>query len=407
MKLYAQQGHAEGEKIRDGLKQGLIDGVILSPKDISDATLDQKLSEYPTLSKNPDLLFDPQFYACFLPGTQDVRLGKLEECYSDYFGTRRRSQLEREKNVVADLKHVLEFQVKKKPLTAIIAPNVLVKRSLDSREAAISGQFIRLAKETYEKLNDKRPLYATLAVSREAVLNKAELLEFMNELTVLDPRPDGFYLLMAGRDSEVRTEIMNADVIAAWMYINYTLKLNGYRVINGYSDVLTPFLGAVGGIAGATGWWSNLRTFSLNRFEPASGGGRLPIQRYLSTVLINRITFYELGQLQALGKTNSRVPKVLNGLPTDASYPEASNYEPQRSAEVLQTWDALKHLNNKFNDKDIEKAIGKCMGALKQAEDAYAQITIPLDIKSNADHLEALREGIREFMKMAEMSPVQ
>lgn len=66
------------------------------------------------------------------------------------------------------------------------------------------------------------------------------------------------------------------------MFINHTLTVNGFEVINSYSDILTPFQGAAGGVAGALGWWSNLRTFSLDRFSPAAGGGRLPIQRDLS-----------------------------------------------------------------------------------------------------------------------------
>jgi hypothetical protein len=74
------------------------------------------------------------------------------------------------------------------------------------------------------------------------------------------------------------------------MLINHTLTLNGFDTINGYSDILTPFLGAGGGGVGATGWWSNLRTFSLDRFNPPVGGGRQPIERYLSCALLNRIT---------------------------------------------------------------------------------------------------------------------
>src|SRR5205085_961965 len=104
------------------------------------------------------------------------------------------------------------------------------------------------------------------------------------------------------------SDIYNADVIAAWMLINHTLRVNGFDVINGCSDILTPFLAASGASAGAVGWWSNLRTFSLDRFAPAAGGGRLPIPRYLSVNLLNRITFTELDALRAL------VPGILNGL---------------------------------------------------------------------------------------------
>ena len=77
-------------------------------------------------------------------------------------------------------------------------------------------------------------------------------------------------------------------------------SFDGFKVINGYSDILTPFLGVAGGTAGAFGWWSNLKAFSLDRFNPSAGGGRLPIQRYLSLALLNRITFFEFNQLKTM-----------------------------------------------------------------------------------------------------------
>ena len=105
----------------------------------------------------------------------------------------------------------------------------------------------------------------------------------MNDVTLLNSPPDGFYLLVGARSIEARTDLYHADVIANWMLLNYSLKINGYQIINGYSDLISPFLGAVGGDIGCTGWWSNLRIFSMDRFAPEATGGRLPVQRYLST----------------------------------------------------------------------------------------------------------------------------
>jgi hypothetical protein len=103
--------------------------------------------------------------------------------------------------------------------------------------------------------------------------------------------------------------------------------VNSFLVINGFSDLLTPFLGAAGAEAGATGWWSNLRTFSLERFSPAAGGGRTPTERYLSCALLNRITYYELDILRR------RVRSVLNMLGTDALYAWEGSQPPRYIAE--------------------------------------------------------------------------
>ena len=108
-------------------------------------------------------------------------------------------------------------------------------------------------------------------------------------------------------------------------------------MIIGYSDLLTPFLGIAAPTAGGTGWWQNSRAFSLDRFLPA-GGGRLPVPRYLSKILLNRITHVEVKQIDTLRQRFADIPNVLNGLKTDALYPPDDGYEPQIAEEVLQTW---------------------------------------------------------------------
>ena len=281
MKLFAQYGAQAGEKVTEGLSQGLLDGVVFSPRDVGIGALRSKLAEMVENWPSAERLFDPQYYAVFLADNQEARLGNLADDYSVYLQQRRRGQLEREANVRKDVRATLEFQ---QPLgvTALIAPGILIPRSLNSVETVIAKNFIRVAAEEHAELNDPRKVFATLAVSREALVDKQELIEFVNEITALETPPQGFYLLVAARNTDARSDIYHADVIAGWMFLNHVLKLNGFEVINGYSDILTPFLGAAGGAAGCLGWWSNLRAFSLDRFSPSVGGGRLPIQRYLS-----------------------------------------------------------------------------------------------------------------------------
>jgi len=407
MKLFAQHGASEGDKINEGFARDLLDGVIYSPRDVSLDSLQSKLDflakEYP----GSERLIDPQYYAIFLNGTEEARLGYLLENYGDYFQARRRGQLEREKQIQQDLTATLKFQTGLK-VTGIIAPNILIPNSLNSIEAVIAKNFIRLAAEEHRKLKDPRPLYATLAISRNALGDKQELVEFLNEITLLDDPPQGFYVLISARNAEARSDIYNTDVIAAWMFINHTLTVNGFEVINGYSDMLTPFLGAAGGKAGAFGWWSNLRSFSLDRFAPAAGGGRLPIQRYLSLALLNRIAYYEFDQLREL------VPGVLNKLPTDLLYNQTDpkdpkiriGSEPQRNMEVIQSWEAVKTLNGLLVTGEQKKSLKNCSAAVAKARMTYEAIegvSIRLDGKSNSEHLQPLAEGLQLFNKLAEL----
>lgn len=347
-----------------------------------------------------DRLFDPQYYAIFLNGIAEARLGwLLEEDYKPYFQPRRRSQLERETQIEKELATALAFQSGLN-VTGIIAPNILIPNSLNSIESVISKNFIRLAKPQYAALKDRRPVYATLAISRNALMDKQELVDFINEITLLDDPPDGFYVLVSARNTEARSDIYNADVIAAWMFINYTLSVNGFKVINGYSDILTPFLGVAGGAAGAFGWWSNLKVFSLDRFAPSAGGGRLPIQRYMSMAMLNRITFFEFNQLRTM------FPAIVNKLAGDDLYKPDDASEPQRNMEVVQSWEAVKALNSKLVVNDQAKALKQCGDAIKQAGLIYEAVQargVRLDPKSNAEHIQPLTDGLGLFKKLAEL----
>lgn len=398
MKLYAQQGTMEGDKVKDGLIGNFIDGVILSPRDNGIDKLKTKIKSYLTINKEAEIYFDPQLYAAFSPSGEGHKLGFLVDDYSEYFRSCRRAQLMKESAIEDLLQRAIQFQSNINGLNGIIAPNIIIPRSLDSVETVISMNFIRLARRIAKKLNNKQPLFVTLAINREALFKEMEVLEFVNELTALDEPPDGFYILIETRSRESRTEIFNADVIAMWMYLTYALSINGFKVINGYSDLVSPFLSAANGTGAATGWWSNLRTFSKDRFEPSNVRGRLPIQRYLSNKLLNRITFTELDQLR-------KFDGILNGLKTDDYYPEGE--EPSRNKEVLQSWDSIKALINYALpvDGDTLSALAKCLKMVNDAKKMYDEITksYSLDPKSNAEHLPSLEEGINIFSKLAEI----
>lgn len=141
-------------------------------------------------------------------------------------------------------------------------------------------------------------------------------------------------------------------------------------------------------------------TFGMERFGPPVGGGRLPVERYLSCRLLNRIAFYELSQMRDV------LPEVLNDLSTDELYPLPSS-QPQRNMEVLQSWEAVRALNEQMASGGIRENLEECVGAVENARRLYDHIGAvmpqPLDAKSNADHLDPLQEGIRLFAQLAEL----
>jgi hypothetical protein len=386
MKLFAQVGFGVGEKVHDGLSDGSVTGAIFSPKDLQKSTLEEKINSIRQSYPEAELLIDPQFYLSLY---SEAKLGKTDDWTS--FKTYRKGDLELTDKIDGILedyfKETSQFDV-----NGYIAPSIYVSQSFDSREAVIAKNFIRRTGKIFKNSNNNKPVYASLIISRETLLDQREFEEFLNDITMLSDPPDGFYIIVASRTSGSKSDIYHADVIANWMMLNLSLSINGFSVINGYSDILSPFLGAAGAYAGATGWWSNLQMFSMERFFPKKGGGRLPIVRYLSKQFLNRVTFSEKDIIANF------VPDVINGLSHDAHYSEG---EPERKYETLQSWEALNALIS-----EADGSLQNCIDAVIKAQNFYAawsQTGLPLDPKSDGRHLDALSEGIRLYKKRAQL----
>jgi hypothetical protein len=260
--------------------------------------------------------------------------------------------------------------------------------------------FIGGAKDIFA---DGRPVYATIALDRRALLNPAEFKSFLNDLTALENPPDGFYILVGGglineRSDVVHSEIVDANVIGGWMLLNHVLAQNGFRVINGCADLLMPFLGVAGGDAGATGWWSNLRVFSMGRYvKPEGPGGQLPTVRYVSKLLFNRIRLNELRVYAEI------LPGVLNGLPLDAKYTGGT---PTRTDEAVQTWEAISSLNTGLVAGDIAQGLARLDDCVTQARAAYACLQsrgLSEGIEAVSEYLTQLANAVQTFRRLAEL----
>ena len=402
MKLYAQQGYGTGsgenDRITAGLAAGYIQGAIISPKDFARDRAVALMAQMQTDFPEADRLFDPQWYASILAHDPDCRMGKLVSDDHSYFEARRRSQLESEAQVRTDLEQCLSFQADM-PITAAIAPGIVIRQRFNSNEAVIAKNFVRNARPAWAVVGDERPLFVTLAMDAEALQDRHALEEFLAEITILDAPPDGFYLLVHNTTSGIAPELVDPRTLAGWMLMNHSLSLNGFKVINGYSDILTPFLAAAGGSAGATGWFNTQKVFSLDRFSPPSPGGRRPVYRYLSTRLLNSIKFDELQMLRG------RFPEILNGLGTDKFYDpdEKGSLPDSQLEEILQTWESI----SSFASDGLSPKLSDCRRWIETASQQYEQINFSpgmrLTGRSNGDHLDSLKDGLKLFAELAEI----
>ena len=400
MQILAQHGAKGGERISQGLVDGLIDGVIYGAKDIAPERLQEKCGEQALNHPASVRLFDPQYYACVLASEPGVRLGYLEgEDAYPYFGARRRRELEQETRVAADLEACLAYQ-KTLPISAFIAPNIVIRRSLDSVEATIAKDFLRHSASAHAQLRDPRPLYATLAVASDALRDRIELQNFLQEITELENPPSGFYLLIEHPDHDIPPTLEEPDVLSRWMLINRVLSLSGYQIINGYADVIAPYLGAAGATSVASGWFNTLKVFSLKKYAPNSGIARQPVPRYTSARLLKSIRHTELESLRA------QFAEVLNGIPTDRLYDEDEGSRPSSMGEALQNWDCLRLLGRMVVAGDPEASLAAIETALDRAEETYAEIGasgLTLRERSNNEHIQFLREELAAFRELAEI----
>ena len=399
MKLFAQHGYGPGDKMQNGIDEDTVDGVIFSARYEKPEKFVNDIENIQNSSTDVEILLDPEIYACFYANMPDAQLGYLNDWA--FFQPQRRSPLEDTSAIERILNDTFTTLIDF-PLSSIIAPNIFIPRSFDSIEAVIAKNFIRRTMPVFSQTGDERNVFTTLAIGRDALLNHTEFETFLNDITALDNPPDGFYVLIGGGMTEdrtdlIRSEIIHADVIAGWMMLNYTLNINGFKVINGCSDILTPMLGSVGGYAGATGWWTNLRMFSINRYTRTVSGGRLPIVRYLSNIILNRIKFSEREAIAAL------MPEINNGLPHDSDYESG---EPDRKVEVLQSWEAISHLNNEYIVSDMDESLQLLENLLNRAEITYTNLAgygLPVNRETNREYMEALKESIQAFRRNAEI----
>ncbi len=396
MKLLAQDGFGPGDKIKMGLEKGVIDGALLSSRYRGPDTFGDKLNEVPSGA----FLFDPHYHAYQYFGNTNAQLGKLGEW--DYFTAPRRSALINGSEIKPVIQKVIETQ-RAYPLMGYITPNVYVN-SADSIDAAIALNFIGSAKKVAQAIgiNDK-PVFATLALDRDVLVSGgAPLNDFIGALTSLETFPDGFYLLVgSGTVDEdgrhIRSDIFDEKVIAGWMYINHVLSINGFKVVNGFSDLLSPLLGICGAYAGATGWSTNLRQFSMGRYvRPSKQGGSAPLIRYVSCGLLARIKQTEH---QDFSKIDGRVS---NGLASDKYY----GGETTRTEEALQSWDAIKDLCDKTISGDLERDLASFLGRIEKARALWSGLEeagFSSGVEAQYERLDAIRDGIARFKKLAEL----
>jgi hypothetical protein len=94
MKLYSQNGYGPADKVTQGLKEGLIDGVLFSPKDMKKGKVQECVSELRGISLETDIFLDPQIYVSLIADQPNIKVGHLRGSDWKYFRSLTKSELE-------------------------------------------------------------------------------------------------------------------------------------------------------------------------------------------------------------------------------------------------------------------------------------------------------------------------
>lgn len=327
MGLLCQYGFGAGEKIDKGISNSFIDGVILSPKYKKPEDLKKYISELNNnYGPNCQLLFDPQFYLCTVLDVAEVNRGKLE-FYPYFKDSLSRKDLSNLSNVMDFSVKTLEFQ-KGMNLASYITPTVMIN-DFNGRDAQIA---ISLTYSSIQVNQSQHSLLASLCIDEDAFKNREAMEDFLDSITALDV--DGFYIIVKRNTTDEL--VWNTEVLVNLMIFLYTLSsLNLYKVILGYSNIISILLSVCGSIDFANGWFKNLQIFSKDNYEVRSGGRR-PKPTYLTSKLLNSIALSpSVEALHQIGLENL----YLTGSPFDR-YLSIDSWNPENSC--LHSWYVLK-----------------------------------------------------------------
>ncbi len=393
MTLLAQVGYGRSDKIQTGIQAGSISGAILSPRDEDPAKLASFVQTLRNTNPASTILFDPQFYAATIVSPRDQYLSKYPY-YSQASGLNRTQFKPKEVNkYVSDC---LDYQTNSLPdLTYQISPSVLFEDFRDSwSQIALS-----MAESAIDKASYPHKLLISLIISEQAFKSSDALDEFLDALSSLEV--GGFYILIC-RNVNGHPCNFDSSILHNIMYLTYVLgAINDYKVFFGYTDWYGALLMAAGAHSVATGWWQNLRNFSLTRFLPTSGFARRPKKRYPSTPLLSSTLFIpELEGINSLGWLS----QVLSGITQDHVFNGVTPVEAEQNwsdeTYCLAQWEAMSNLLASIASQTQNNRLTHLLALINKSKNLYDLLMargIIFDANTGPRHLESWCDSIQAF----------
>lgn len=389
MALFAQHGHGKSDKINRGIEAGILDGVIMSPKDEIPTNLTAYVNELRSRFAELPILFDPQFYVTTVTPVRD---GNLPD-YSFYSNGLTRGNFISSNDIERYVRETLDYQVQL-PISFLISPTVLFDDFQDPW-SQISLSMAQASINYYSTLSNAPPLLLSLVFSETALRSSERMGEFLDMISGFETA--GFYIILRRSNDQYMTQI-DPVVLENFLYLIYVLsELNNYEVIIGYADIIGILLHAVGAKVTACGWHSRLRQFSLARFQPATGE-RAPRGRYTSMPLLNSILIIpELDSIYRAGLIN----EVLSGTSYDSIIRvDPANASWTKDISCLHHWEALHRIIISMTAGAVSQRLSSISSLIGRAKAIYARLIqngIIFEQHSDPNHLDQWQRSIQNF----------
>ena len=254
----------------------------------------------------------------------------------------------------------------------------------------------------HSSLDLPQPLLISLVISETAFQTMDAVEEFLDALTEIDTR--GFYIVIRRNSISVQNAMESAS-FGRFMYFCHVLTtINGYDLIVGYSDWNSFLLEAAGVTHTATGWYQNLRQFSLARFQPSSGGRR-PRKRYssaplLSSPLINpELQDIFLANLLQHALSGSSYDDILQNGPASGE----TNWSDESFC--LAHWHSLNTISQNLSALPTQlMRIQEAERLMQNALTLYTQLdsrNISFDPSTGPSHIREWKDSLQEFRALA------
>lgn len=396
--LLAQEGNAPSDMLTEGLKTGVIDGVVLSPRIERYLSLNTRLSELRQIRPDCVVFLDPQVFLAQNSAAHERHFNEYPY-YQDVAG----SGLDRLVSPTALnrlVQHVLGFQ-STLDLSYLVSPTLYVE-SLDSRDCQTALSLSSASSEYYENelaLSSNKPLLLSVCLSENVLQDSQAFHWYLDVLTSLRSA-QGFYLTVGHslRKNEYSFSRANMSML---MYMCRVLTLSGFEVHMGYTSWPGLLLGAVGVSSTACGWNGKTRSFLWTDLEPQEGGQRakplFSCAETLSSVLVHP-TLETLITVFGRDAIFGAEP-----LTRPANY-DPLNSQPSSAAYALQHWDTLRSLMERINQGTTAQGRLSILKVLidkasVSTKTFYTQRGLPV---GNSQHLDVWSRAIGNFVEYAD-----